>query len=150
MGRFSRKIARGAVHEVQQASRKVQLRVQRFATFMSARWADIQKRFPQHRFYVAGILAEDAPKVRAEGVRKLLAVARTHYAPNGWWEAVPLETVATTDDGGLAAFGIRTGPNQITPLKLHPSFIVELYSGGVQHVTVKEVEQRVVEGPHVT
>jgi len=127
MGSFLKRIARAGVREAQRTERKSQQREKRFVAHMSARWTDTVKRFPQHRFYVAGILPEEAVKVRVEGVRKVVAVPRTLPSLfRGWWEVVPLQELATAQNGEKALFAIRTGM-ELTPLKLHPNFVVEEY-----------------------
>lgn len=153
MGRYSRRIARGGVRESLHSERRGEQRKERFVTLMTARWVmNAERLYPQHRFYVAGILAEDAPKVRAEGVRTVYAVPKSRPAPQGWWEIVPLEEAATLDDGGYALFGIRTAPGQLTPLKLHPTFTVDRFAITPSITITKEAEQHLVakETPQIT
>ena len=148
MGHHLRKLARGAARETLAARRKEQLRKDRFVAFMQRRWAELQKRFPGHRFYVGGVLPEDAPKVRAEGARVVVA-APLGQRPSfqGWWELVPLEEMTTTDSGAKTMFGIRAGNvGELVPIKLHPDFRVEPYQF-VEKKAIVEPERVLIATP---
>jgi hypothetical protein len=150
MGSFSHKIARSGIREAHRTELKNQLREQRFVTHMNARWAVITKRFPSHRFYTKGILPEEAPKVKAEGIREVIAVAWNMQPHRSWWEIVPLEQLTSIpDDGSPALFGLRTGPNERTPIKLHPNFTVSEFIPSVEKME-KPSEQLIASLSEVT
>lgn len=128
MGSFSRSVARGAGRDAVRLVEKQKRREQRFVDFMSTRWREVLRKFPNHKFYAGTILPEQAMQIRRDGVKKLIAVKQDEQQPNGSWiEIRPLKEASRDEYGELYAFYVDIGMGQIQPVKVNAGFTVEAW-----------------------
>lgn len=147
MGRFARKLARNVRQHEMHAGRKRERRDSKLISMLGARWQSAVRQFPQHRFYVAGILEAEADRVRKEGVKQVFAALKDGPQPlAGWFEIKPLQNGVYSESGELHIFGVDVGRGQIQSLKLNLSFTVTEWIPRLI-ATPREAGQRLIATP---